>query len=74
WIVVNSRYPLFIERGGDVLYQVETAAREICRTLEGVSVPEYERRIEELLDTVFKLRVARRRRHLKVRQLRLPPG
>lgn len=72
WVVVNSRYPLFIERGGDVLYQVETAAREICRTLDGISVTEYERRIEELLDTVFKLRHARRRKSPNGRQLKLP--
>lgn len=71
WIVVNSRYPLFVERGGDVLYQVETAAREICRTIEGVGVAEYERRIEELLNTVFQLHRSRRRRRVAGRQLTL---
>lgn len=71
WIVVNSRYPLFVARGGDVLYQVETAAREICRTIEGVTVAEYERRIEELLNTVFQLHRSRRRRRVADRQLKL---
>jgi hypothetical protein len=74
WIVVNSRYPLFIERGGDVLYQVETAVRELCRAVEGLTVAEYEKRIEELLDTVFKLRRTRRRRQSVGHQLRMPRG
>lgn len=72
WIVVNSRYPLFVERGGDVLYQVETAVREICRTIEGITVAEYERRIEELLNTIFRLRRPKRRRLTSGHQLKLP--
>jgi hypothetical protein len=72
WIIVNSRYPLFLERGGDVLYQVETAAREICRTVEGLTVAEYEHRIEELLNVVFQLRRPRRGRAVAGRQLKLP--
>lgn len=60
YVVINSQYPLFLERDGDVWYQLETAIREICRTAEGVSVTEYERRINEVLLAAFKLKAQRR--------------
>jgi hypothetical protein len=28
-VVINSRHPLFLKRGGDIWYQLETAAREV---------------------------------------------
>lgn len=33
-VVINSRYPLFVQRRGDVWYQLETAAREIFKVRE----------------------------------------
>ncbi len=47
-VVINSRYPLFLERRGDVWYQLETAAREICKSAEANSVAEYEKRVTDL--------------------------
>lgn len=60
-VVINSAYPLFIERKGDVWYQMETAAREICKSMEGVTVAEYERRVNEIMLLAFKLRQRRKR-------------
>lgn len=60
-IVINSRHPLFIERRGDTWYQVETAAREVFASLEGVSAAEYERRVNEVLMLALELRTRRRR-------------
>ena len=45
-VVINNRYPLFLERRGDVWYQLETAAREICKAAEATSVAEYEKESE----------------------------
>jgi hypothetical protein len=67
-VVINSRYPLFIQRHGDVWYQLETAAREIFKA-EG-SVAEYEKRVSEIVLTALQLR-SRRRRHPASRQMRL---
>jgi hypothetical protein len=67
-VVINSRYPLFIQRHGDIWYQLETAAREIFKA-EG-SVAEYEKRVSEIVLTALQLR-SRRRRHLASRQMRL---
>ena len=69
-VVINSRYPLFIERRGDVWYQLETAAREICRAAEAASVVEYEKRVNDIVLTALQLRASRRRRS-GGRQLRL---
>ena len=60
-IVINSEYPLFKERRGDFWYQLETAARELCKLAEPNSVPEYESRVNELLLTAATLRTRRRR-------------
>lgn len=72
-VVINSRYPLFIERRGDVWYQLETAAREICKAADPASVAEYEKRVNEIVLTALQLRANRRRRPAG-RQLRLVQG
>jgi hypothetical protein len=59
-IVINSLHPLFLKRGGDIWYQLETAAREVFKTLEGATVADYERRVNELVLLAFKLRARRR--------------
>jgi hypothetical protein len=60
-IVINTRHPLFEERRGDTWYQLETAAREVFATLEGVTVAEYERRVDEVVLLALDLRRRRRR-------------
>src|SRR5207302_11292929 len=72
-VVINSRYPLFIERRGDVWYQLETAAREICKAADATSVAEYEKRVNDIVLTALQLRASRRRRPAG-RQLRLMQG
>ena len=59
-VVINSRHPLFLKRSGDMWYQLETAAREVFKSLEGASVADYERRVNEVLLIAFKLRERRR--------------
>ena len=34
-VVINSRHPLFLKRGGDIWYQLEAAAREVFKSFEG---------------------------------------
>src|SRR6202165_5953638 len=34
-VVINSRHPLFLKRSGDMWYQLETAAREVFKSLQG---------------------------------------
>jgi hypothetical protein len=72
-VVINSRYPLFLERRGDIWYQLETAAREICKAAEPTSVAEYEKRVNDIVLTALQLRASRRRRPAG-RQLRLAQG
>ncbi len=59
-VVINSRYPLFLERHGDVWYQLETAAREVCKGGDTASVAEYERRVNEVMLVAFQLRGRKR--------------
>ena len=59
-VVINSRHPLFLKRGGDIWYQLETAAREVFKSFEGVNVGEYERRVNEVVLLAFQLRARRR--------------
>ena len=59
-VVINSRHPLFLKRGGDIWYQLETAAREVFKSLEGASVGDYERRVNEVILLAFQLRARRR--------------
>ena len=72
-IVINSRHPLFVKRGGDLWYQLETAAREVFKSLEGASVTDYERRVNEVVLLAFKLRARRQAKPPRnsVRQLQL---
>lgn len=72
-VVINNRYPLFVERRGDVWYQLETAAREVCKAAEPTSVAEYEKRVNDIVLTALQLRASRRRRPAG-RQLRLVEG
>ena len=59
-VVINSQHPLFRERKGDIWYQLETAASEICKSVEGVTVAEYERRVNEIVLLALRLRGRRR--------------
>jgi hypothetical protein len=49
-----------LKRGGDIWYQLETAAREVFKSLEGASVGDYERRVNEVVMLAFQLRARRR--------------
>jgi hypothetical protein len=70
-VIINSEHPLFVERRGDVWYQLETAAREICKGIEGVTLAEYERRVNEIVLLAFHLQGRRRKRRGTGRQLRI---
>lgn len=61
-VVINSRYPLYELRKGDLWYQLETALREVCVTIPEATVPEFERKVNELMLISLAL-AARRRRH-----------
>ncbi len=72
-VVINARYPLYVERNGDIWYQLETAVREICKSIEGASVAEYERRVNEVLLVAVQLRQRRRKGRARSAQLQLMP-
>jgi hypothetical protein len=57
---------------GDTWYQLETAAREICRDADPVDVADFERRVNQILLTAFRLKARQGRRPRSDRQLRLP--
>lgn len=59
-IVINSRYPLFEVRKGDLWYQLETALREVCVMIPEATVPEFERRVNELMSVSLSLTGRRR--------------
>ncbi|MGH2444872.1 MAG: ATP-binding protein [Candidatus Limnocylindria bacterium] len=65
-VVVNSRYPLYEVRRGDLWYQLETALREVCLTLPEATVPEFERRVNELITVSVSLTKRRRRPRLRI--------
>jgi hypothetical protein len=71
-VVINSRHPLFMKRGGDIWYQLETAAREVFKSLEGASVGEYERRVNEVVLLAFQLRARRSEARLRKAATQLP--
>ena len=48
-VVINSRYPLDEVRKGDLWYQLETALREVCVTIPEATVPEFERKVNDLM-------------------------
>jgi hypothetical protein len=70
-VVINSQHPLFRERKGDIWYQLETAATEICKSIEGVTVAEYERRVNEIVLLAFRLRGHRRKARTPPAQLKI---
>ncbi len=70
-VVINSQHPLFRERKGDIWYQLETAAAEICKSIEGVTVAEYERRVNEIVLLAFRLRGHRRKARTPPAQLKI---
>jgi len=70
-VVINSQHPLFRERKGDIWYQLETAASEICKSIDGVTVAEYERRVNEIVLLAFRLRGRRRKARLPAAQLKI---
>jgi len=51
---------LYEVRRGDLWYQLETALREVCLTIPEATVPEFERRVNELM--LVSLALAERRR------------
>lgn len=71
-VVINTQHPLFVERRGDVWYQLETAAREIYAQLDGTTVREYERHVNQVM--LLALGIRRRRRAPRGQQTRLPLG
>jgi hypothetical protein len=75
-VVINSRYPLYEVRKGDLWYQLETALREVCVTIPEATVPEFERRVNELMIVSLGLAERRRRsrRKLKAKPAGLWPG
>jgi hypothetical protein len=66
-VVINSRYPLYEVRKGDLWYQLETALREVCVTIPEATVPEFERRVNELMLVSLGLAERRRRSRRKKR-------
>jgi hypothetical protein len=69
-IVINSRYPLYEVRRGDLWYQLETALREVCVTIPEATVPEFERKVNDLMLVSLSLtgRPSRRKRDGAARQ------
>jgi hypothetical protein len=65
-VVINSRYPLYEVRKGDLWYQLETALREVCVTIPEATVPEFERKASELM--LVSLSLAERRKRRPVRR------
>jgi hypothetical protein len=61
-VVINSRYPLYEVRRGDLWYQLETALREVCVTIPEATVPEFERKVNELMLVSLSLAGRRKRR------------
>ncbi|HXC79786.1 MAG TPA: ATP-binding protein [Candidatus Acidoferrum sp.] len=71
-VVINSRHPLFLKRGGDIWYQLETAAREVFKSVEGANAIEYERRVNEVILLAFQLRARRREARSRKGPAQLP--
>ena len=57
-----ANYPLYEVRKGDLWYQLETALREVCVTLPEATVPEFERKVNELMSLSLSLAGHRRTR------------
>ena len=58
-------------RKGDLWYQLETALREVCVTIPEATVPEFERRVNELM--LVSLGLAERRRRSRHKNRVDPP-
>jgi hypothetical protein len=71
-VVINSRYPLYEVRKGDLWYQLETALREVCVTIPEATVPEFERRVNELM--IVSVGLAERRRRSRRKPKSRPAG
>jgi hypothetical protein len=71
-VVINSRHPLFLKRTGDMWYQLETAAREVFKSMEGASPSDYERRVNEVILLAFQLRARRREARSRKASAQLP--
>ena len=71
-VVINSRHPLFLKRGGDIWYQLETAAREVFKSVEGADAKDYERRVNEVILLAFQLRARRREARSRKTTAQLP--
>jgi hypothetical protein len=71
-VVINSRHPLFLKRGGDIWYQLETAAREVFKSIDGASPSDYERRVNEVILLAFQLRARRRQARSRKAGTQLP--
>jgi len=71
-VVINSRHPLFLKRGGDIWYRLETAAREVFKSFEGASIGEYDRRVNEVILLAFQLRARRRQARSRRSEAQLP--
>jgi hypothetical protein len=69
-VVINSQYPLYELRKGDLWYQLETALREVCVTIPEATVPEFERKVNELMLVSLSLTERRRRRRGQARPAR----
>jgi len=72
-VVINSQYQLYEVRKGDLWYQLETALREVCVAIPEATVPEFERRVNELMLVSLAL-TDRRRRTGRRRPPRQPRG
>src|SRR3990172_8607137 len=70
-VVINSRYPLYEVRRGDLWYQLETALREVCVTIPEATVPEFERKVNELM--LVSLLLTSRPKRRKVSASTRPP-
>lgn len=70
-VVINARYPLYEVRKGDLWYQLETALREVCLTIPEATVPEFERKVNELM--LVSVGLAERRRRRPVPRTRQAP-
>jgi hypothetical protein len=68
-VVINSRFPLYEVRKGDLWYQLETALREVCVMIPEATVPEFERKANELMLVSLALTD---RRHRRSRGKRIP--
>lgn len=72
-IVINTQHPLFNERRGDVWYQLETATRAITDHVEGISIAEYERQVNQVIVLALGIRGRRRRPRTQEPTLPLTP-